>query len=140
MLNREIKTPSLISKAEQVRLLHSLDQLQGLFRAYDVRRMLGAALDAVKPGARPFAGITRDRALQYLRRLLARLGVEQPESYGTQDLRRGHNEDLVRAGKKWQEILWAGGWRAPGRAIFPTQGKGCDEWTGDASNDTKRSP
>ena len=33
-----------------------------------------------------------------------------------------------------------GGWRAPGRAIFPKQGKGCDEWTGDASNDTKRSP
>ena len=76
--------------------------------------VLGAALRAIPPGIQPFAGITRDRALRYLRRFLDRIGVDQPDDYGTQDLRRGHNEDLVRAGKTWQEILLAGGWRAPG--------------------------
>jgi hypothetical protein len=43
-------------------------------------------------GCRPWRDITAAKARERLRQTLGRLGVNQDESYGTQDFRRGHAE------------------------------------------------
>ena len=63
-------------------------------------------------GVRPFEGFTKDSALKALRQFLNVLNVPDADSYGTQDCRRGHNEDMVSKGKCLTEILIAGGWRS----------------------------
>ena len=45
--------------------------------------------------------------------MLCVLGVEQSETYRTHDLRRGHADDLRKAGTPLTEFLKAGEWRTP---------------------------
>ena len=52
--------------------------------------------------------------LSRLREMLEEVGVPDAALYRTQDLRRGHNEDIVAAGGGLLEVLTAGGWLAPG--------------------------
>ena len=74
--------------------------------------ILGPAFASLPAGQQPFARITKDHAIKLLRQLLSLLNVEEAASFGTHDCRRGHCDDMVRAGKGLTEILTAGGWRS----------------------------
>jgi len=62
-------------------------------------------------GSQPFAHISASQALLALRGLLVELGVEDAVHHGTKAFRRGHAEDLERAGGRLGEILGLGDWR-----------------------------
>ena len=51
-------------------------------------------------------------ALKRLRALLAELRVAEASLYRTHDFRRGHADDMRRAGATLAEILLAGGWNS----------------------------
>ena len=76
--------------------------------------VLGEALGQLSTGTRPFACVGEADALSSLRRMLSVLGIPDAERYRTQDLRRGHNQDMIENGKSMMEILVAAGWLAPG--------------------------
>ena len=71
-------------------------------------------MGSLEAGARPFASLSKDAILKALRQLLALIGVQDAELYGTHNCRRGHSDDMVRAGRGLAEILVAGGWRSAG--------------------------
>ena len=56
-------------------------------------------------GASPWKDLNPEFVRQRLRRSLAALGVPNAKAYGTQDFRRGHAEDMRRAGCSLAEIL-----------------------------------
>ena len=58
--------------------------------------------------------LRQGEVLKRLREMLAALEVPDAARYRSQDLRRGHNEDMVEAGSSLKEILCAGGWLAEG--------------------------
>ena len=58
----------------------------------------------------PFRTISSSMALARLRDLLIVLKVPDASQYRTHDLRRGHADDMRRAGATLAEILAAGGW------------------------------
>ena len=62
-------------------------------------------------GAQPFAAISYQDALMQLRGSMAILGVKAHNTYGTQDLRRGHAQDLKAAGASEDTIRLAGQWK-----------------------------
>jgi len=72
--------------------------------------VLGAYMASLRPGARPFLHISASQALLALRELLCELNVEHAMSHRLHDFRRGHAEDLRRAGGRLGEILEAGDW------------------------------
>ena len=76
--------------------------------------VLGAAFSGMPAGTSPFASISRNRAIQLLRQMLKLQHVDDADSFGTHDCRRGHCDDMIRAGSGLGEILIAGGWRSPG--------------------------
>ena len=63
-------------------------------------------------GSQPWQGISASEALLRLRRVLGYLQVPDAESYRTQDLRRGHAEDMRQSGAPLAEILKAGQWKS----------------------------
>jgi hypothetical protein len=63
-------------------------------------------------GAEPWSSITSGGARDPLRRILALLHVPDAAKYRTQDLRRGHAEDMRRSGCSLAEILRAGQWKS----------------------------
>ena len=69
-------------------------------------------LQAYDEGAQPYAAITYKDALWRLRGSMSILGVKNASTYGTQDLRRGHTQDLKLAGAPDDTIRSAGQWRA----------------------------
>jgi len=75
--------------------------------------VLGKEIGRLPPGSRPFAQLYADVTLRELRRRLSVLGVADAESYVLHDFRRGHAEDLRRAGKSLWVILQAGEWGSP---------------------------
>ena len=60
-----------------------------------------------------FPGLTPGVVLAKLRARLATLGVADAMDYRAHDFRRGHADDLRRAGKTLKEILQAGEWKSP---------------------------
>ena len=68
----------------------------------------------LKPGAQPFAGIDKRTVCDELRVLLGILDIPASFMYRSQDLRRGHADDMRKAGTPLHEILIASGWRAAG--------------------------
>ena len=44
---------------------------------------------------------------------MRKLGVHSADEYMARDFRRGHADNLRRAGKRLREILWAGEWKSP---------------------------
>ena len=65
------------------------------------------------PNSTPFSTMSADKALRTLRRRLAVLNIEAPETYMLHDFRRGHTEDLRAAGAPLWQILQAGQWKSP---------------------------
>ncbi len=75
--------------------------------------VLGPVVQACGNGQRLFSGIPAAEALVVLRVMLGELGVVNPDSYRTHDLRRGHALDLQMSGAPLNIILAAGEWRSP---------------------------
>ena len=69
-------------------------------------------LGLLPEGTRPWHDVAPGEALFRLRRVLARLGVPNAKGYRTQDLRRGHAEDMRQSGSPLADILRAGQWRS----------------------------
>ena len=67
---------------------------------------------ALPDGAHPWQHIAPGLARDRLRLMLSNLGVPDAASYGTQDFRRGHAEDLRKSGCSLAEILRAGQWKS----------------------------
>ena len=65
----------------------------------------------------PFGKITPREAIGTLRYQLKLLGVCDAVHYRTQDIRRGHAQDMLQGGASLAEILRAGEWRS---AAFTT--------------------
>jgi hypothetical protein len=63
-------------------------------------------------GAMPWSKISPAEALFRIRRVLQRLAVPNAKGYRTQDLRRGHAEDMRQSGSPLADILRAGQWRS----------------------------
>ena len=63
-------------------------------------------------GTVPWHGISASEALLRLRRVLQHLRVPNAKSYRTQDLRRGHAEDMRQSGSPLSDILKAGQWKS----------------------------
>ena len=78
-----------------------------------VYHLLGSMLDGTRCGSRVFPGITPAAATEALRKLLAATGTENVRMYRPHDLRRGHADDLRKAGAPLWQILAAGEWRSP---------------------------
>ena len=74
--------------------------------------VLGVYLATLPAGSCPFSGYKSGSALVTLRAALNALGVAEASAYRTHDLRRGHAEDMRKAGKSLREILEAGDWRS----------------------------
>ena len=62
-------------------------------------------------GAQPFAAVKYKEALLTLRASMAMLGEKGHSRFGTQDLRRGHAQDLKASGAPDEVIHKAGQWR-----------------------------
>ena len=60
----------------------------------------------------PFSKISSSAALARLREVLTILKGPEAAQYRTHDLRRGHADDMRRAGATLAEILAAGGWKS----------------------------
>ena len=75
--------------------------------------VLGKWLAEFPRGTQPFVAIGANGDMRGLRSCLATLGVPDAEAFRTQDLRRGHAEDMRLAGSTLGEILRAGDWRTP---------------------------
>ena len=69
-------------------------------------------LGLMPTGTEPWQGISASEALLRLRRVLHHLRVPEATSYRTQDLRRGHAEDMRQSGAPLADILKAGQWRS----------------------------
>ena len=76
--------------------------------------MFGSVVATLRPGAVIFDGLTADAARRTLRTMLGAVGVVDAGVYGTHDLRRGHVDDMLRAGSSMLEVLVAAGWHKPG--------------------------
>ena len=75
--------------------------------------VLGAYLESLAKGCKLFGGFNPGIVLAKLRGRLQKLGVPKAWDYRAHDFRRGHADDLRRAGKSLKEILQAGEWRSP---------------------------
>lgn len=73
---------------------------------------MSEALSTLAHGEELFPGISPSLALKTLRDILTELEVPQAHEYRTQDLRRGHTEDLRASGASLQTILESGNWRS----------------------------
>ena len=69
-------------------------------------------LEDLPEGHQPWQSIGPSQARRRLRDLLQRFLVPDAQKYGTQDFRRGHAEDMRKAGCTLAEILRAGQWRS----------------------------
>jgi hypothetical protein len=69
-------------------------------------------LGLLPTGSEPWSNISPGEALHRIRRVLQRLQVANAKGYRTQDLRRGHAEDMRQSGSPLAEILKAGQWRS----------------------------
>ena len=69
-------------------------------------------LEKLPHGCQPWIRIGANEARVRLRHALERLGVSDANLYGTHDFRRGHAEDMRKAGCSLAEILKAGQWRS----------------------------
>ncbi len=76
-------------------------------------------------GTMPWNGIAPGEALFRLRRVLTRLGVPNAKGYRTQDLRRGHAEDMRQSGSSLAEILRAGQWRSAAFMKYLDEARAC---------------
>lgn len=74
--------------------------------------ILGAWLEKLPSGARPFVHLGAGAALAALRRSLTVLGISSPQSYKLHDFRRGHAHHLAACGQPLHVILRAGEWRS----------------------------
>ena len=75
--------------------------------------VVGALVQGMKAGDRPFEGITAALALKMLREALLGVGVADAQLYRCHDLRRGHAKDLQESGAPLWVILAAGEWKSP---------------------------
>ena len=71
---------------------------------------LGTFFRQQEEGARPFVHLNPAQALLSLRELLCELGIQNAMLYRLHDFRRGHANDLWKAGGILAEILEAGDW------------------------------
>ena len=63
-------------------------------------------------GCQPFVAIDGALALFWLRQALAELGIPDARKYRTQDLRRGHSQDMAENGCTLDDIMAAGQWKS----------------------------
>ena len=75
--------------------------------------VLGAWLQALPCGSRPFVHMRADAARAALRARLASLGLADAAAYNLHDFRRGAAHDLAEAGGGLKQLLDAGEWLSP---------------------------